>query len=330
VAMGTQHNKLTFQEREQIAILKAKGKSLREIASLLGRSHSTLSREVKRNATSIYSKPWYLPSYAQNKANKRKVLAGKRERLKNSQIRGYVTQKLKLFWSPELIAGRIRIDLPACCISHEAIYQYIYEEAWHLFPFLVRKHKRRRLRFNFRKINHGAVPSRIFITERPEPINQRLEFGHWESDSMVSRANSVSLHALLERKSRYLKITKILHNSADCVQKAILRRLKPLNQSLRQSITYDNGLENSNHLEINEKLQARSYFCNPYHSWEKGSVENAIGLIRRFIPKKTNLETIPSTEIFQIENLINNRPRKCLNYQTPKEVFKTLSCAIAG
>jgi len=330
VAMEKQHKKLSLEERERIAVFKASGKSLREIAVLLGRHHSSLSRELRRNKSRIFRSRGYWPAQAQMKAQKRKSKASRKPRLRNPQVRNYVVEKLKKFWSPELIAGRIRLDFPDLRISHEAIYQFIYEDAWELFPFLARKHKRRRLRFNHKKPTHLAIPHRTFIAKRPEAINQRLEFGHWEGDSMVSRANTVSLHALLERKSRYLKLTKILRNSSDCVRNAVIRKLSPLKISARRSITYDNGSENSDHREINQKLETRSYFCNPYHSWEKGSVENAIGLVRRFIPKKTDLEKIPSTEISQIQNLINNRPKKCLNYQTPKEVYKLLNGAIAS
>ena len=329
MVMEKEHKKLTLEERERIALLKATGKSLRGIAVLLGRHHSALSRELKRNASRIFRLKGYWPAQAQIKARKRKSKAGRRTRLKNQQIRDYVTQKLKLFWSPELIAGRIGLEHPELHISHESIYQFIYEEAWHLFPFLARRHKRRRFRFNHKKPKHLLIPGRTFIGERPQEVNQRLMLGHWEADSLVSRANSVSLHALLERKSRYLKLTKILRNSSECVRNAVLRRLSPLAPSSRLSLTYDNGRENSNHLEINRELKTQSYFCNPYHSWEKGSVENAIGLVRRFIPKKSDLQKIPETEISQIENLINNRPKKCLNYHTPKEVFRSLTGAIA-
>lgn len=328
--MGKRHEKLTLNEREKIAVLKASGKSLREIAVSLGRHHSSLSRELRRNKSRIFQSRGYWPAQAQIKAQKRKSKSSRKPRLRNLQIRNYVVEKLKKFWSPELIAGRIRLDLPGLKISYEAIYQFIYQDAWELFPFLARKHKRRRLRFNHKKPKQLQIPDRTFISQRPEGINQRLEFGHWEGDSMVSRANSVSLHALLERKSRYLKLTKILRNSSDCVRNAVIRKLSPLKKWARLSLTYDNGSENSNHLEINQELKTQSYFCNPYHSWEKGSVENSIGLVRRFIPKKTNLERISSSEISQIQNLINNRPKKCLNYQTPREVFKTLSGAIAG
>ena len=330
MTMRKRHNQLTLDEREKIAILKASGKSFREIGILIGKHASTISRELKRNSFKAFGFKGYGPARAEISARKRKSKAARRTRLKSQRIRNYVTEKLKLFWSPEQIAGRIRLDHPELSISHEAIYQYIYEENWALFPFLARKHKRRRLRFNHRGSPGHPIPGRTSISQRPEAVNQRLEFGHWEADSMVSRANSVSLHALVERKSRYLKITKILRNTSGCVHNAVIRRLSPLPKSTRLSITYDNGFENSNHLEINRELKTQSFFCNPYHSWEKGSVENANGLVRRFIPKKTDFQKIPTTEISQIENLINNRPRKCLNYQTAKEVFKNLSVAIAG
>lgn len=330
MAMGKQHAQLTLDEREKISILKASGKSLREIGALIGKHASTISRELKRNSFRALGLKGYGPARAEMLARKRKSKAARRTHLKNQQIRDYVTQKLKLFWSPEQIAGRIRLDHPELSISHEAIYQYIYEDDWTLFPFLARKHKRRRLRFQYRRPQGHPIPGRTWIAQRPEPVNQRQEFGHWEADSLVSRANSVSLHALVERKSRLLKLSKILRNTTACVRNAVIRRLGPLKKFSRLSITYDNGFENSDHLEINRELKTQSFFCNPYHSWEKGTVENSIGLVRRFVPKKTDLQKIPITEISQIENLINNRPRKCLNYQTPKEVFKNLSVAIAG
>ena len=140
---------------------------------------------------------------------------------------------------------------------------------------------------------------------------------------MVSKQSLASVHMLVERKSRFIRITKLLRNNSDCVRKAITRRLAGLPKIFRQTITYDNGPENYKHLEINQRLKTRSYFCAPYHSWEKGSVENSIGLLRRFVPKKTNLETVSTARLFQIQNLINNRPRKCLNYRTSKEVFET-------
>ncbi len=221
------------------------------------------------------------------------------------------------------------MDLPHYSISYEAIYQFVYASTRELIPFLPRRHSKRRKKDFPRKPKKLPIPQRIFINERPHEINSRRQFGHWEADSMVSRASKTSLHVLLERQSRLLKITKIPANNSKYVQAAILHRLTHQPSEMRRSITYDNGSENIHHATINHYLKTKSYFCNPYHSWEKGSVENAIGIIRRFIPKKTNLQLIPATEISRLENLINNRPRKCLNYHTPNEVFQhTLTGAL--
>lgn len=328
--MGKRYKELSLEERERIAVLMAWGRSMREIARDLGRNHSTISRELKKNSCVIAKRRCYLVHRAEMRTKRRKALRGRRERLKDPRIRDYVREKLKTHWSPEQIAGRIRIDDPDLRISHEAIYQYVYLEAWELFRYLPRKHKRRRLRFNYTRPQGLVIPSRVFIGKRPEEVNQRLVFGHWEADSIISRANLVSLHVLVERKSRLVKITKMLRNSSDQVRQAIVRRLTPLPEFFRLSITYDNGFENTGHREINRDLGTQSFFCHPYHSWEKGSVENTNGLIRRFIPKKTNLERIPNTDLQRIENLLNNRPRKCLNYRTPKEVFKSSGGALTG
>lgn len=328
--MGKQHDQLTLHEREHISVLKASGKSLRDIGRLLGKHASTICRELQRNRSSILRRPVYFPAQAEIKAKKRKQTAAQRFRLKNQEIRDYVKEKLALHWTPEQVAGRISIDHPNLKISHEAIYQYIYLEAWDLFRFLPRKHKRRRLHFHYRKHQGVVIPERTFICNRPEEVNQRFEFGHWEADSIVSKANATALHVLHERKSRLVKITKIFRNSSPYVRGTIVRRLQSLPQNARRSITYDNGFENIQHREVNRDLKTRSYFCNPYHSWEKGAVENSNGLIRRFIPKRTDLQRVPSTDIGRIENLLNNRPRKCLNYQTPNEVFKNLSVAVAA
>lgn len=328
--MGKEHQKLNLEEREKIAIFKAMGKSLREIAAILGRHHSTLSRELKRNTCRAFGFEGYGPARAEIWARKRKERAGKRLRLKDERIRNYVAHKLKLGWSPEQISGRLEIENPPLRISYEAIYQYVYAVAKDLIPYLPRRHRRRRIKAKGRNPQRMPIPYRIAIDERPKEVNQRQTFGHWEADSAVSRASLASLHVLHERKSRYVKLTKIFRNASRCVRGTVIRRLKPLPEKARLSITYDNGFENGNHLEINQELGTQSFFCHPYHSWEKGAVENSVGLVRRFIPKKTDFERIPSSEIARIENLLNNRPRKCLNYQTPKEVFKSLSGAVAG
>jgi len=322
--MKTRHQHLTLEDREKIAIWKAAGKSLRQIAQMLGKHHSTLSRELKRNKSRLFHCRGYWPARAHVKAATRKIDSGKRKGLKNKQIRDYVTEKLKLHWTPELIAGRLAVDHPDQSISHEAIYQFVYYKAWHLFRYLPRKHKRRRLKFYYSK-HILPIPWRTFIDKRPDIINLRTQFGHWEADSMVSKQSKAAIHVLCERKSRYLQITKIHRNTSRSVCQAISRKLSPLPLPSRLSITYDNGLENCLHHKINKRLKTLSFFCQPYHSWEKGSVENSIGLIRRFLPKKTDLQSIPRSQIHKIQFLLNNRPRKCLNYLTPNEAFHSSS-----
>jgi len=230
---------------------------------------------------------------------------------------------LKLGWSPELIAGRLRSDHPNFSISHETIYQFIYAEAKHLIPLLTRRYKRRRKKAS-RKPRPSPIPNRILISQRALEANQRLEWGHWEADAVVSKASKVSLNVLVERKSRLVKVTKILQNNAAYSSQAVIRRLRAQPKEARRSITYDNGSENYYHQDVNRALKTSSFFCNPYHSWEKGSVENTIGLIRRFLPKRSDFQRIPSSDIGHIEKLLNNRPKKCLNFKTPEEVYSQL------
>jgi len=324
--MKNRYAQLKIGQRERIAVLKAQGKSLREIARALGKSHATVSRELKRNGMDKE----YVAYRADRFAMRRKKRAARRKRLKNDVTRRYVHEKLKLGWSPEQIAGRIAMDQPMSSISHEAIYQYIYHEAKDLIGYLARRHRKRYRMCYLRKPKASLIPNRILIIERPEEVNQRRVFGHWETDAMVSRASKAALNVLVERMSRYTKVTKLAKKSADLTKEAIVRRLRLEKSLSRLTITYDNGIENIYHECVNRKLRTKSYFCIPYHSWEKGTVENTIGLIRRFIPKKTDLSRIPTTDIHQVEKLLNDRPRKCLQYRTPKEVYSDLSGALPG
>ncbi len=318
--------RLTIEEREAIVVWKAHGKSLREIGEMLQRDHSVISRELKRNG----SKRIYWAHQADERARKRKSEAAGRERLKNEMIRGFTHEKLKLGWSPEQISGRIELEYPGQVISYEAIYQYIYHDAKELIGYLPRRHAKRRQKNLMRKAKASLIPNRISITERPEDVNQRTVFGHWEADSVVSRASKAALNILVERMSRYTKLTKLIEKTSNATRETIARRLYREKKLCRLSITYDNGTENVDHELVNQQLRTKSYFCNPYHSWEKGTVENTIGLVRRFIPKKSNFSRIPTTDISRVENLLNNRPRKCLQYKTPNEVYSQLSGALPG
>jgi IS30 family transposase len=323
VIMNKQYTQLSSEERDRIAVLRAEGKKSSKIAQILGRNKSTICRELKRNKSSVYDV--YLSHKAHERAAKRKREAAQRPRLKDKVIMCYVIEKLRLGWSPEQIAGRIPQELPGQAISHEAIYQFIYDKQTlkgvDLRPYLPRKHRKRLPRGHSRKHRNLHIPQRVSINERPAHINERLEYGHWEADTMIARQSVSSLAVLLERLSRRLHIAKLPAQSARNLRTAINRRLSRHPHHLRKSITYDNGAENVEHMLTNKVLGTQSYFCEPYHSWEKGSVEHALSLIRRFLPKKTNLDTITKEQVKWIESLLNDRPRKCLSYKTPNEVF---------
>jgi transposase, IS30 family len=314
--------KLDLAEREQLAILKAQGKSLREIGRVLGRSHSSLSRELRRH-NAAGSSAHYSPCSCHEIAILKRGWAGRKKGLRNPAALDYIEAKLKLGWSPELISGRMERDLGGYRVSHETIYQHIYEDRWDLVGYLPRRHAFRKKRHEFRKAQRSRIPNRLSIEQRPAIVNERRQFGHWESDLIVSGKSGGALNVMVERKSRFVHIARIDDKTSASVSSAIVRCLMRYDQQVRHSITYDNGLENTRHEEINRWLGTTSYFCNPYHSWEKGSVENTNGLIRRFIPKKMDLALVTDADIERIEHLLNTRPKKCLGYQTPQEVLNS-------
>jgi IS30 family transposase len=324
--MKKQYKQITSDERDLIAAHYANGFSLNEIANMLNRHKSTISRELTRN-TPKYSKI-YLSSHAHNKAKKRKKQAATKEELKCHKIRNFVKNKLIEGWTPEIIAGALALGPKNLKISHESIYMYIYKKRPDLVQYLPRAHKKRFKRTAKSHKKSSRIANRISIEQRPEEINNRSEFGHWESDAIVSKQSKAALAVSVERISKLVKIKKIKQNKAAMFSKAIIRRMKPLLPCARRSITYDNGSENTQHEFINDQLNTDSYFCNPYSSWEKGSVENMNGLIRRFLPKKTDFAKITHKRINEIESLLNNRPRKCLGFKTPNQVFLALSGAL--
>ena len=283
------------------------------------------SRELERNAPPVYT-GYYLSHKAQERADKRNRESHRRPRLKTDSLRQYVEKRIRLGWSPELIAGRLAIEHPELSISHEAIYQWIYQEATHLILSLVRAHRKRKHRGYSRKHKKSHIPQRISIQERPQTVLRRLHIGHWETDTISCRKSYQAVQVTVERKARYAKMAKLKTKSARAMSIALTRRLSRYPTNLRLSITYDNGPENAEHLRTNKILGTCSYFCEPFHSYERGTVENTIGLVRRFLPKKTNLAKISQDHLVKIEYWLNNRPRKCLGFKTPAEVFKAECC----
>ncbi|MBI5236893.1 MAG: IS30 family transposase [Deltaproteobacteria bacterium] len=313
---------LSLSERDLITTMLAEGKSLGEVAKALGRSKSTVSRELKRNATPAYR--LYMSHRAHGRAEERKKQANTHQRLKNERIEAYVRSMLKDGWSPELIAGRIEIDQPGLSISHEAIYQYIYhpdtKNRQGLIQRLRRAHRKRRNKGIGRKERKTRIPNRVPIDQRPESVENRIRFGHWEGDSLVSRKSLAALNSLVERKSRYLMLTKLDAKTAEATYKAVVERLGDLPAKARLTMTFDNGAENAKHEAITVAIGTRCYFARPYASWHRGANEHINGLIRWYLPKGTDFSKITDEQIARIEFLINNRPRKCLGFKKPIEV----------
>lgn len=313
---------ISLEERDRIAEMRSLGQTVTEMAMALGRSKSTLSRELRRNATPAYKV--YLSHRAHERAVTRKQEAGSRPRLKNDQVVSYVRNKLEQGLSPELIAGRIELEQSGLSISHEAIYQYIYhpktEGRAELIGLLVRGHRKRKSKGIGRKERKTKIPNRIPIEDRPLSVENRSRFGHWEGDSLVSRKSLAALNSLVERKSRLLLLTRLQRKTAELTTDAVILRLQELPEKVRRTLTLDNGTENAQHEAITEAIGIQCYFARPYASWQRGTNESVNGLVRRYFPKGTNFSKITDEQVAKVESLINNRPRKCLAYKTPIEV----------
>ena len=320
--MPKNYKHLTMDERELIAKMHWEGKELSEIAKALARDKGTISRELKRNASSEYR--CYTPCGAHYRAAERRKLASRRPRLKNEAVRQYVLEKLVLGWSPELIAGRLPLEHPGLSISYEAIYQYIYHPKTagreELIASLRRCHRKRMHKSIGRKVRKTKIPNRVPIEVRPKSVETRRYHGHWEGDSLISRKSPAALNSLTERKSRLLLLTKLKRKGAEETKDAIIRRLYALPAPMRRTLTLDNGTENTQHEEITSEIGLKCYFAHPYASWQRGTNEHINGLVRWYLPKGTDFSKISEQQIAQIESLINNRPRKCLGFKTPLEV----------
>lgn len=322
------HTKLTLAERKIIAVWVQDGKSLRECARLLGKHHSTVVREIKRNS---FKKNIYEPLHAQARADERKRNAWERGKhpLKNKDVFEYVIKKLRKGWSPEEISGRLRkIDHkgdPRWQICKETIYAFIYSDhpkakELNLWEYLRRKQKKRKKQKG-RSVHRHKIPDRVSIHERPEVIDERKEFGHWEGDTVIGRGRNHGIHTEYERVSsliRFEKMSDLTANSSLLAQKKIFEPLPP---NVRKSVTLDNGHEHVKHKKLKEDVGVDTYFADPYSSWQRGGNENANLWIRYYFPKGTNFNTIPEEELKDVEYELNTRPRKRLNYKTPLEVF---------
>lgn len=310
----------TDSERSEISILLRKGYSHHSIADALGRSQPNISREIQRN--SIKGK--YDSRSARVKArNRRKCSKYQGMRVRERPLlQEYIIEGLENQLTPEEISGRIKeIDTHIPCISAKGIYKWLYSAFGQQYCPLLPKQRYRPKKRRGKKTKRVMIPNRVGIEKRHVGANKRSRYGHFETDTMVSGRKTGSTAALSvfhERKARYTRLRKIPNLKPSVNAEAITAMGKDLR---RKTITYDNGIENRNHEDVAKSLNIKTFFCNPYSSWEKGSVENTIGRIRRFIPKGANLNDYSDEDIAKIEHWLNHTPRKCLGYKTPYEIM---------
>jgi len=317
--MGVNFSHFTSEERDLIGIRRAEGKKLQEIANEIGKNKGSISRELKRNKS---SKGLYLPQEANNQATTRWSVSHKKERIPNSFTRNYIKDKIiNEQWTPEQISGRLKLEYPEHYVSHETIYQYIYTNESELGLCLPRKHYARIPKSLLKKAKGSKIPNRVSIKERPPEVEKREDFGHLEADCIVSsRKGKGALLTIVERLSRYMTIAKLDEKTSSSTNLALSSSLSEYPTDMLKSITYDNGTEFAGHTEISDAFNIQSYFCEPYHSWEKGSIENRNGIVRRYFPKGTDFSQITIEQIKAVQDKINNKPLKCLGFLTPKEV----------
>jgi len=314
------YTQLSYEERLIIGKMKLDGDSVTQIAHHLCRSKSTISRELKRNQAPPGQ---YWPDTAQN------LVAGRRERLsridKDSALRELILDKLMChYWTPEQISGYLKWRQNEIKpISHESIYAWIYhpnQKKDKLWKFLYRHKSKRGLR-KYQGAGASRIPNRVSIHERPKAIDNKKQFGHWEGDLMSFCKNSQHILVLRERKSMFTISSPLPNKTALATARQLIDCMNKLPQKARRSLTLDNGGEFSAHGKYLEQLGLKSFFCDPYASWQKGGVENTNGRLRRDLPRKTDVKQMPKEEFDEVILNYNTTPRKNLNWQTPKEVF---------
>lgn len=325
------YTQLSKEERLEIDILLKKGHRQKDIAEALSRDKSTISREISRNRRRKRTKKGIQYGPYEAKVAKHKSYL----RRKNAKYQGrkihvteplyhYIENKLKLGWSPDVISGRMRQEGMPFYASKTSVYEYIYTPRGEpLSKYLYSKQLRRKRRKG-KKTKKTLIPHRIGINERPEKVNQNLEYGHYEGDTIVSgkRHNSkYALSVVYERKAKYIDARKIKSLKPAENNRALIRIGQKLIQNQFHTITFDNGIENTRHQELHKYLGIDTYFCAPYSAWQKPGVENANKLIRRFIPKGSDIKHYSPQYIAHHIRKLNHTPRKSLNYQTPYEVM---------
>jgi transposase, IS30 family len=318
--MGRKYEQLSLDDRCEIARLQAEGRSIQQIAAALDRSPSTISREIRRNRGRNIG---YRPSYAQEQTRARRWAGSRLER--DPALRRAVLERLSRGWSPEQVAGRLAREAGRPVISYESIYRFIYAQIartknYNWRRYLPRGKSKRGCRGRRGGSAASFIESRISVAERPSAAADRKTPGHWEADLMLFSKYGQAVLTIHERQSRLLLATRPSNKAAKRVARHLIRLFACMPPALRKTVTFDNGTEFARHQELH-RLAIRTFFCDPYSPWQKGGIENAIGRMRRFIPRKTDLATLPNSRFSALVSAYNNTPRKCLDFRTPAETF---------
>lgn len=313
----------SIEERCEIARRRQAGESIRQIAAALDRSPSSIARELKRNSGST----GYKPSYAGEQAHARRWRGS--QLLRQPELQELVLKLLKRGLSPEAVAGRLALEQGKKLISHESIYRFIYAQIARTKNYAWRRYlPRAKAKRGYRGRKGGSstvhIEQRVPIGQRPARFADRANPGNWEADTMQFAKYGQTILTLHERSTRLTWMQRLSSKAAAGVAQRIRAFLAPLPQQLRQSITFDNGTEFAQHHALRQPLGIETFFCDPYSPWQKGGVENAIGRLRRRLPRKTDLATVSSRELHRLSALYNDIPRKCLDWQTSAEAFSKL------
>lgn len=324
--------RLNIEEREQIYYYLALKKSFREIGQLLNRSHTTISREIKKNRKDGV----YTPSTANLHTLLRYKRCGRRNKIdQNIELFDEIFQKYFKKWSPEQISGYLKDKYKGNLqmqISHESIYKFIYAHARgelkkHLLKYMRQK---RKLRKN-RKLSHekrGQIPDLLSIHQRPYEIENRAVPGHWEGDLLMGKDHKTALGVLVERTTRFVMLVPLKGKKAEDVKEAFVDQFIEIPEDLKGSLTYDRGKEMMLHKQFTEDTNIPVYFADPHSPWQRGTCENTNGLIRDFFPKGTDFNKVSYEEIKHVQDMLNERVRKTLNWKSPEFMFKQLIGAI--
>jgi IS30 family transposase len=327
------YEQLSLRERIEIYRLHADGKSLRCIAGILGRSAATISRELKRNSKA--SKQWaggYDPQRAQELMLRRHARGRAHKLERQPELRKKVLQRLAEGWSPEQIAGRMAREPGSDRISYESIYRYIYWRSWSFSETLHRGLPRQKYRRGKRLPNGrwsmASIVDRVSIHDRPAEVETRARAGDWEADLMSFSKPGQFLLVAQERRSRRALLVRQTARTAQSVADNLSALVEAMPAHLCQSITFDNGTEFSKHYLLSRRFGIQTWFCDTHSPWQKGGIENAIGRLRRQLPRNTDLDALPAHGLALYLERYNDTPRKCLGFKTPNEVFLERTVAL--